>query len=101
VHNLEHGGIVLLHAPDLPEEERAQLRGFLEGLPPGRALLSPYAPEMDLPGARVAAVAWGHRLLLGCVDLAALQAFFDAWNGKGPEDVMSDPPGTCMDSGAG
>lgn len=101
VHNLEHGGIVLLYAPDLPAEDLAQLRGFFEGLPPGRALLSPWSASMDLPEARVAAVAWGHRLLLGCVDLLSLQAFFDRWNGKGPEDVLTDPPSNCMDSGSG
>lgn len=96
VHNLEHGGIVLLYAPDASAEDIDALTGFLDSHPAGRVVVTPYADGMDLAGARFAAVAWEHRLMLGCVDLDAIGAFYDTWSGRGPEDTMSSPPEGCM-----
>ena len=99
MHNLEHGGIVFLHAPDVPAADVEALTAFVESRPGGRAVLSPWSRQMDLAGAKVAAVAWSRRLQLACVDLDALGAFYDAWLGRGPEDTMMDPPAICTDTG--
>ncbi len=96
VHNLEHGGVVLLHPLDATAEEVAALEAFFLAKPAGRVVITPYGAGMDLEGARFAAVAWEHRLLLGCVDLDAIGAFYDTWSGRGPEDTMSAPSEACM-----
>jgi hypothetical protein len=94
VHNLEHGGIVFLTncTGDSCEADWAALVAWVETLPEGRAILSPYgaAPQP------YTAVSWGHRLELGCFDLPALQAFYEARGGQGPEDVTSGPSSACM-----
>lgn len=93
VHNLEHGGVAFLHQCSGCDEDVATLSALVQGLDQGRALLTAYDDEtIEQP---FAAVAWQHRLLLGCVDTAALTDFFDANVGHGPEDTPA-PPG-CMD----
>lgn len=99
VHNLEHGGVVLLYTADLPAGDVAALVAFAGTLPPGRVVVTPWDGAMDLPGARVAAVAWEHRLMLGCVDIPALTDFFVRRSGRAPEDTFASPSTGCMDSG--
>jgi hypothetical protein len=99
VHNLEHGGVVLLYTADLPGDAREALVAFADSLPPGRVLVTPWDGPMDLEGARVAAVAWEHRLMLGCVDIAAITDFYARWSGRAPEDTFAMPAAECMDSG--
>jgi hypothetical protein len=91
VHNLEHGGVVFLHDCTDCDDDVAALNAWVATLEPGRALSTPY-PEMDWP---FAAVSWGHRLLLGCLDLDAFQTFYDVNVGNAPEDVTSEPLETC------
>ncbi len=94
VHNLEHGGVVFLY--DCPEstcpDEVAALASYVESLPTGTALLSPYEPA-ELP---FTVVSWEHSLELGCFDLAALQAFYTEHVGHAPESVTSGPSASCM-----
>jgi len=93
VHNLEHGGVVFLYnCPDGCEGELALLTEKVEALST-LALLSPY-PDMDF---RFAAVAWEHRLLMNCLDVDVLLAFYDERVDRGPESVASMPPDDCMD----
>lgn len=90
VHNLEHGGIVLLYAcADCPDEVAA-LAGLVEerGV---HGLLTPYA---QLPR-RFAAVAWGVRYVTDCFDLDAIEAFWDANVDRAPESVTADPGTSC------
>lgn len=95
IHNLEHGGIVLLYACDDCPDEVNQLAAFGAGLEPGRWLLSPYTEsELALP---YVALAWEERLSLGCVDLVQLQDFYDTHVGTGPEDLTIEPPSSCLD----
>ncbi len=90
VHNLEHGGLVFLYnCPEGCVDDVEELTAFVESLPPGRAVLAPYA-EMDR---RVAALAWGARLLTDCVDTTALRAFYDESVGRAPENITQDPAG--------
>lgn len=97
VHNLEHGGVVFLYAPELAEADLAALTAFVEGLPEGRALLTAASDPMD---ALVAAVAWENRLTLGCYDEAALDGFFWEHLAHAPEDVTSGPGACAMDDTA-
>jgi hypothetical protein len=93
VHNLEHGGVVFLY--DCPEgcaTEVEQLAAYVSSLPEGRAILSPYAAAEY----RFTAVAWEHRLELGCLDLPLFQSFYGEHVGRGPEDVTSEPSSSCM-----
>jgi hypothetical protein len=93
VHNLEHGGVVILYdCPSGCSAEVDQLSAWVGSLPPGRAILTPYA-NANQP---FTAVAWGHRLELGCFDLPSLQSFYDTWVGHGPEDETSEPGSGCM-----
>ena len=85
VHSMEHGRVVILYNPSLPEEEQLALKGvFLED--PDGMVLIPYA---DMPY-DVAATAWTQ--LLGCdayspESLDAIRDFRDEFRGKGPEDI--------------
>jgi hypothetical protein len=96
VHNLEHGGVVFLHdcASGCGSEQAAldEIAGFVAGN--GQALMTPYA---DLPGA-FAVVAWGWRLVLDCIDVAAVKAFYDA-HVASPDllegNVTAPPPAGC------
>lgn len=93
VHNLEHGGVVFLwDCPDGCDAEVAELQTYVESLPEGRALMTPYEPAVS----RFTVVAWEHKLELGCLDLDAIAAFYEAHVGQGPEDTMSDPAAECM-----
>lgn len=94
VHNLEHGGVVFLYAcPEGCDDELAELTTLVQARPEGRALLTSY-PEME---ATFAAISWEHRLLLGCFDAAALEAFYDAHAGQAPEDSIGPPSSDCED----
>lgn len=94
IHNLEHGGVVVLVS--CPGEgcvdDRLALAEWVLTLPEGRALLTDYAGA-PMP---YTLVSWGHRLELGCVDLVEMQAFFDANEGQAPEDVIAEPKASCL-----
>jgi hypothetical protein len=90
VHNLEHGGIVFLHhCPDGCASELAELEALVAKRP--RTVLTAYAGLQT----RFAAVAWGHRLLSDCLDLAAFEDFYACHYDQGPESVSSGPPEYC------
>lgn len=90
VHNLEHGGVVLLYwCPDGCADTIAELTKFADTHE--RALLTPYR---DLQ-TRFAYVSWGYRLLTNCDDTALVRMFYDAHVGRGPEDATSGPPAVC------
>jgi hypothetical protein len=87
VHNLEHGGIVLLHnCPSPCDAEIAVLREALSLQPDARILLTA-DPEIDPP--RFAAVAWRWVLETDAPELAALLCFIDQHEGHAPEDVRA------------
>ena len=95
VHNMEHGGVVLLYnCPEGCETERASLTQFVEARW-GTTILSPYA-GMD---ESFAIVAWRHRLGTDCLDMDAFAAFYDTHVDQAPESTQSMPPAGCMDTG--
>jgi hypothetical protein len=98
LHNLEHGGVVVLYnCPEGCSEEQSSLEEWAKTLAVGRVVLTPYS-DMDW---QFAIVAWQHRLLLQCLDLEAMQAFYDANVGRAPENIIEPPPPSCEDTAAG
>ncbi|MSP54947.1 MAG: DUF3105 domain-containing protein [Myxococcales bacterium] len=115
VHNLEHGGVVFLYSPDdcagsEPDAagdsgdsgvesaatadcvaQAAALEAVLGSASDRRWIIT---PSNDLPDGW-AAVSWGHRMRMGCFDIGALQAYFEAHVGRAPEDTNGDPPTSC------
>lgn len=90
VHNLEHGGVVLLHnCGGNCDAELTQMRAFLSAHP--RTLMTEYTlmPE------RFALVSWGHRLVADCWDAQAAQEFYEVNFNHGREDVAAGPPTQC------
>ncbi|MET0389860.1 MAG: DUF3105 domain-containing protein [Polyangiales bacterium] len=91
VHNLEHGGVVLLfNCPDGCADEVERMRGFVATHP--RTILTPYhrLPE------RFAAVAWQYRLVSDCLDLTAFERFYTLHFDHGPESIDAAPPSQCL-----
>jgi hypothetical protein len=92
VHNVEHGGIVLLQHPDAPEEVATALRAAYDAIPDDaecghkRALLA-IDPELTTQVAVIAA----DRVMDGaCLDENSQQAILDfvaERRGMGPEDI--------------
>jgi hypothetical protein len=92
VHNLEHGGVVLLYrCDDGCETEVQSLRDFVAAHP--RTLLTPSAALPE----RFAAVAWERRIVSECLDLAAIARFYDARVDHGPESLSDPPPVVCAE----
>lgn len=92
VHNLEHGGLVLAY--DCPDGCAADVAALQKA---GEAstrvwLLTPY------PGAsaRIVAMCWSHRLLLDCVDEAAISVFAQLYCPLAPEQFSAAPATSCM-----
>ena len=82
VHSLEHGYVVVWHQPGLPAAQLAQLTDF-QSARSGDVLVVERA-SLPVP---VAATAWGQRLLCRQAEGSTLERFFNAYVGKGPEDV--------------
>jgi len=92
VHNLEHGGIVLLYGPHATSEDIADLEAVYGSLPldpkctHARALMTKDL-ELSVP---IAVVAAGHVLLADCVDSARIIDFTRVYRDMAPESVCSD-----------
>jgi hypothetical protein len=90
VHNLEHGGILLLYRGGASIDDL----GALSDLATEKGefvVLTPYE-EMESP---FAVVSWGFRMTMGCVDAAAMGAFYDEHVDRAPESISSDPGPGC------
>jgi hypothetical protein len=97
VHNLEHGGVVLLYrcplgCPDVV----AQLEAVQASLSTDPKCLAPLTSrtlitaDPLLPAdAPIAAVAWGRVYTAQCVDAVTLKAFIERRRGFGPEDTCA------------
>lgn len=91
VHNLEHGGIVFLWSCEGCDSEVSLIEGIVEekGI---FTLATPY-PDMDVP---FAALSWGFRLTMSCLDTGELSSFYDAHVDAAPESLPSGPSPDCM-----
>ena len=91
VHNLEHGGVAFLYDCEDCEADVTGIVGLATALG-DFTLVTPY-PDMD-PG--YAVVAWGWRMVSGCFDPAAAEAFYTDHVDQGPESTMAAPGEGCM-----
>jgi hypothetical protein len=83
VHNLEHGGVVVLYnCPDTCSELQGQLQDFYDQAPPEdifgevKIVITPYMRELPAP---VVAVAWGHQINLEASDADLLLQFYQRY----------------------
>jgi hypothetical protein len=100
LHNLEHGAVYILYGDDVPDATVAQLRAFYDAHQNG-TILAPYAKLGDkialgawlAEGLPEASSARGSGVLAKCTrfDQAAFDAFFDAFQFKGPESFLLRP----------
>ena len=91
VHNLEHGGVVLLYnCPDGCPEDVAAMATLATSL--GDYVVMTEDPEMD---SRFAMTAWFYRLKTDCFDEARAAQFYADHVSQGPEATMSSVPEAC------
>ena len=91
VHTLEHGAVWITYDPDLPQDQKDQIRELVEGQT--CMLASPY-PDLPSP---VVASAWGKQLTLESADSPDLERFVRAYR-QGPQ---TQEPGATCSSGTG
>ncbi|HEV2093068.1 MAG TPA: DUF3105 domain-containing protein [Rubrobacter sp.] len=78
VHTMEHGAVWITYSPDLPQDQKDQIRELVEGQTCVVA-----SPHPDLPSPVVAS-AWGKQLTLESADDPALEQFVRAYR-LGPQ----------------
>jgi len=83
VHALEHGYVVLWQRPDLSPEDKNAVEDVARRYT--RDVL--VVPRPTLTTSKVAATAWGKRLLCGNVEADALDLFTRTYRNQGPEKV--------------
>jgi len=84
VHSLEHGYIAIWHRPGLPEKDMDAITKVADRYVDDILVL----PRPSLPpGVKVAATAWGERLLCKNVELRPLTDFAKKYRNQGPEKV--------------
>lgn len=92
VHNLEHGGVVLLYnCSDGCSADVARMKAFVTAHP--RTLLTAYA---QLPK-RFAVVAWNYRIVSDCLADDVLARFYAEHYDRGPESIPDGPPTICLE----
>ncbi len=91
LHNLEHGGVAILHDPCLDEAGRDALLAWARAQPADEtgAFRWVMTPWPGLPTA-AAVLAWGEGLFVECLDEDALGAFLDEHYRAAPEDLPFD-----------
>lgn len=82
IHNLEHGHIWIAYKPDMPKDQIELLVNLAKGYG-SKVIMAPRKENDTL----VALVAWQHVLKLTAVDELQIKTFFDAYRGRGPENV--------------
>lgn len=97
LHGLEHGGVYMLYGPEVPPDTAERLREVYDRDPRGLVV----APLPAL-GKTIALGAWtsdnpgsdeagtGHLAKCTSVDRGAVDAFLDAYRGRGPEGTPLD-----------
>lgn len=92
VHNLEHGGVVLLHDCDGDCDDEIAAMASFHGAHE-RTLVTQFRGL----GARFAIVAWSYRLVTDCWDEGAFEAFYDAHFARAPENISAGAPDRCRE----
>lgn len=91
VHNLEHGGMVILHDCEggcIPDFQA--LDNFVAGTPDW-LLVTPY----EGAGAPFTGLTWGKRLTTSCFETGVYAEFYQDNLDNAPESTDSEPPAEC------
>ncbi len=86
VHTLEHGAVWITFDPDLPQDQKDQIRQLVEGQ---TCMLASPHPDLPTP---VVASAWGKQLTLESANSPDLERFVRAYR-QGPQ--TQEPGATC------
>ena len=102
IHNLEHGGLVVLYRGDsegATEAGQEQLRGFFDGYPPSPmcgfeagSSNGPVFARFDDMATPYAALVWGRVLPLETLDEAAIKEFDASFGERTNPEPFCDPP---------
>lgn len=104
VHNLEHGGVVILYQCPQPQptggaqlvetdlscpDNQSPVQNFLSSAPPDSVFheVKIVATPYPVPGHRFAIVAWGWRLFMDSWDSGLAERFYEAHVDNGPERI--------------
>ena len=101
IHNLEHGGLVLLYtsgSSGATVEGQAQLKAFYDAFPPGpvcgtpKGVIGPVIARFDQMSTPFQAIVWGRVLMLDAFDQAKILAFWEQWGERtNPEKQCAAP----------
>jgi hypothetical protein len=104
IHNLEHGGMVLLYqgnSTGATAEGQAQLKTFYDNFPPGpvcgtpKGVIGPVIARFDQMSTPFQAIVWGRVLQLDTFDQAKILAFWEQWGERtNPEKQCAAPSAT-------
>jgi hypothetical protein len=104
IHNLEHGGLVLLYkgtSAGATTEGQAQFKTFFDSFPVGprcgtaKGLIGPVVARFDQMSTPFQAILWGRVLPLETFDQAQILAFWNQWGERtNPEDQCPSIPRT-------
>ena len=86
VHTLEHGAVWITFSPDLPQDQKDEIRSLVEGQ---TCMLASPHPDLPTP---VVASAWGKQLTLESANSPDLERFVRAYR-QGPQ--TQEPGATC------
>ena len=84
IHNLEHGGLVILYKTDsagATPEGQAKFKAFYEAFPPAQNC-GPIIAPFDKMSSPFQAILWGRVLPLDTFDEAKITAFWQQWGGR-------------------
>ena len=84
IHNLEHGGLVILYKTDsagATPDGQAKFKAFYEAFPPAQNC-GPIIAPFDKMSTPFQAILWGRVLPLETFDEARITAFWEQWGGR-------------------
>ena len=101
IHNLEHGGLVLLYRGDsegATDAGQAALRTFYDSFPPGpvcgapRGAIGPVIARFDQMSTPFQAIVWDRVLPLQTLDQAQILAYWQQWGERTNPEAQCAPP---------
>ena len=101
IHNLEHGGMVLLYRGDsegATDAGQAALRAFYDSFPPGpvcgapRGAVGPVIARFDQMSTPFQAIVWDRVLPLQTLDQAQILAYWQQWGERTNPEAQCAPP---------
>jgi hypothetical protein len=102
IHNLEHGGLVILYSCAQPgsctQQELDELRALASNFPASPlcniqgGVISPVIARFDTMKTKYAAVVWNRALLIDDLDIPEMLAFWQQWGERNNPERQCAPP---------